>query len=46
MEPKRNRNVLNDKIMRITQTVNEKNIFDNNIKFTSFYLKKNPFFIK
>ena len=39
-------NVLNDKIMRITQTVNEKNIFDNNIKFTSFYLKKNPFFIK
>ena len=39
-------NVLNDKIMRITQTVNEKNIFDNNIKFTSFYLKKNPYFIK
>jgi hypothetical protein len=39
-------NLLNEKIMRITQTVNEKNIFDNNIKFTSFYLKKNPYFIK
>ena len=39
-------NNLNDRIIRLTQYVIEKNIFDQTKSFNALYLKKNPFFRK
>ena len=39
-------NNLNDRIIRLTQYVSEKNIFDQNKNFNALYLKKNPFFFR
>ena len=39
-------NNINDRIMRLTQQIIEKNIFQPNQTFNALYLKKNPFFRK
>ena len=39
-------NNLNDRIIRLTQYVIEKNIFDQTKSFNALYLKKNPFFFR
>ena len=43
----RNRiNNLNDRMIRLTQYVNEKNTFDQNKCFNVFFFMKNPFYKK